>query len=160
MGKIGNAAGAAELMGKLYAESELKADNLQNSFEKKLGLSDEEYMLAVDTGAYENFVKDSAGYGLVQWTVWSRKRALLEFVKGECKSIGDLQMQLNFLWRELNDSYYAVLAVLQNADSVRQAADEVLTKYERQADQDEAVMSKRAGYGQGYYEKYGGKAVG
>ena len=63
-------------------------------------------------------------------------------------------MQLDFLWKELNDSYPAVLAVLRNADSVRQASDEVLIKYERPAYQGETVMSKRAGYGQGYYEKY------
>ena len=62
MGKIGNAFGVAGLMGNLYAESGLLANNLQNSFEKKLGLSDDNYTLAVDSGAYGNFVKDKAGY--------------------------------------------------------------------------------------------------
>lgn len=159
MGKVGNAAGAAGVMGNLYAESGLRADNLQNSFEKKLGMSDEEYTLAVDTRAYGNFVRDSAGYGLAQWTFWGRKQALLKFAEDGGKSIGDLQMQLDFLWKELNDSYPAVLVVLRNADSVRQASDEVFTKYERPEDQSEKVMSKRAGYAQGYYEKYAGAEV-
>lgn len=55
MDKIGNAFGVAGLMGNLYAESGLRANNLQNSFEKKLGLSDDNYTLAVDSGAYGNF---------------------------------------------------------------------------------------------------------
>ena len=55
--------GAAGLMGNLYAESGLIPTNLQNSYEKKLGYTDAAYTEAVDSGAYSNFVKDSAGYG-------------------------------------------------------------------------------------------------
>ena len=80
-GKISNAYGAAGMMGNLYAESALRPDNLQNTYEKKLGMTDAEYMAAVDNGSYTNFVKDSAGYGLTQWTYWSRKQALLEFAQ-------------------------------------------------------------------------------
>ena len=157
MDKIGNAFGVAGLMGNLYAESGLRANNLQNSFEKKLGLSDDNYTLAVDSGAYGNFVKDKAGYGLAQWTFWSRKQALLDFAKSQGKSIGDLQMQLDFLWKELKDSYPAVLTVLREAERVKEASDAVLLWYERPADTSDAVQEKRAGYGQGYYDKYAGK---
>ena len=66
-------AGAAGLMGNLYAESGLSPTNLQNTYEKKLGYTDVTYTAAVDSGAYTNFVRDSAGYGLAQWTYWSRK---------------------------------------------------------------------------------------
>lgn len=51
-------------MGNLYAESGLKPDNLQNTCEKKLGLSDADYTAQVDAGIYQDFVHDSAGYGL------------------------------------------------------------------------------------------------
>lgn len=71
--------GVAGLMGNLYAESGLKACNLQNTYEKKLGMSDAEYTVAVDTGVYTNFVNDSAGYGLAQWTYWSLKRDMLAY---------------------------------------------------------------------------------
>ena len=64
MGKIGNAYGAAGLMGNLYAESGLKANNLQNSFNKKLNITDEEYTRLVDCGNYPDFIADKAGYGL------------------------------------------------------------------------------------------------
>lgn len=59
-------AGAAGLMGNLYAESALNPKNLQNSYKKKLGHTDESYTAAVDNGTYENFVRDRAGYGLLR----------------------------------------------------------------------------------------------
>lgn len=160
MGKIGNANGVAGLMGNLYAESGLRANNLQNSYEKKLNISDKEYTMLVDGGNYPNFVTDKAGYGLAQWTFWSRKQDLLDFAREQRKSIGDLQMQLGFLWKELQKSYPAVLTVLRSADNVREASDEVLLWYERPADTSAAVMVKRAGYGQKYYDKYAGGSGG
>ena len=72
-------AGAAGLMGNLYAESGLEPKNLQNSYEKKLGYTDATYTAAVDNGTYQNFARDAAGYGLAQWTYWSRKEALLDY---------------------------------------------------------------------------------
>ena len=156
-GKLGNAYGAAGMMGNLYAESALRPTNLQNAYEKKLGLSDAEYTAAVDNGSYTYFVRDSAGYGLAQWTYWSRKQALLQFAQAAGKSIGDLQMQLDFLWQELQ-GYKTVLETLKTATSVRQASDSVLKGYERPADQGDAVQEKRAGYGQGYYDKYASAA--
>lgn len=63
-------AGVAGLMGNIYAESGLDPKNLQNSYEKSLGYTDETYTTAVDNGTYTNFVRDKAGYGLYQWTYW------------------------------------------------------------------------------------------
>lgn len=157
MGKIGNAYGVAGLMGNLYAESALRANNLQNSYEKKLGMTDESYTAAVDNGSYTNFAKDSAGYGLAQWTYHTRKAALLNYVKSVGASIGNLDAQLGFLWKELSESYSSsVLPVLKAAKTVKEASDTVLTKFERPADQGDTVKSKRAGYGQTYYDKYAG----
>ncbi len=150
-------AGAAGLMGNLYAESGLRPNNLQNSYEGKLGMTDAEYTERVDSGSYTNFVRDSAGYGLCQWTYWSRKEALLAYAKKAGKSIGDLEMQLGFLMQELASGYKAVLATLKTATSVRAASDAVLLQFERPADQSEAVKAKRAGYGQKYFDKYAQK---
>jgi len=140
-------------MGNLYAESALNPMNLQNSYEKKLGMTNESYTAAVDDGSYSNFVKDSAGYGLAQWTYWSRKQNLLNFAKEAGASIGDLNMQLDFLMKELG-SYSSVLKALKEAVSVREASDVVLTKYEKPADQSDAAKAKRASYGQKYYDEY------
>ena len=150
-------AGAAGLMGNLYAESGLRPNNLQNSYEGKLGMTDTEYTERVDSGSYTNFVRDSAGYGLCQWTYWSRKANLHKFAKDAGKSIGDLEMQLAFLMQELSSGYKAVLNILKTATSVRAASDAVLLQFERPADQSEAAKSRRAGFGQKYFDKYAGK---
>lgn len=153
--KIKNAYGTAGLMGNLYAESGLRSNNLQNSYEKSLGYSDEAYTAAVDNGSYTNFVQDKAGYGLAQWTYWSRKQNLYNFVKGQNKSIGDLEAQLNFLWKELSEGYKGVLTDLQYAATVKDASNSVLLKFERPADQSVSVQNKRASFGQTYFDKYG-----
>ncbi len=158
VGKGLSKAGAAGLMGNLFAESALNPKNLQGSYEKKLGHTDDSYTAAVDNGSYNNFVRDSAGYGLAQWTYWSRKQNMLEFARAAGKSIGDLGMQLDFLFKELSEGYKSVLTVLKTATTVKAASDSVLLDYERPADQSNTVKTKRAGYGQKYYDKYAGTA--
>lgn len=146
--------GTAGLMGNLYAESGLNPKNLQQTYERKLGYSDDSYTDAVDYGIYTNFVKDSAGYGIAQWTFWSRKQALFSFAKSREKSIGDLNMQLDFLMKELREGYIGVLNTLCNATSVLEASNEVLFRFERPANQDESVQAKRCAFGQRYYDLF------
>lgn len=143
----------AGLMGNLHAESGLNPQNLQNSYESRLG-SDSEYTAKVDNGSYSNFAGDSAGYGLAQWTYSTRKKNLLSYAKSAGTSIGDLGMQLNFLWKELNDSYGSVLNGLRSASSLRAASDIVLHQFENPANQSASVEATRASYGQGYYNQY------
>lgn len=112
-GKGLNSYGAAGLMGNLFAESGLNPHNLQNTYEKKLRLYRRRLHRHGGLRKYTGFVHDSAGYGLAQWTFWSRKEALLNYVKAAGASIGDLETQLGFLWKELAESYAAVLAVLK-----------------------------------------------
>ena len=149
-------AGAAGLMGNLYAESGLRPDNLQNSFEKKLGYSDADYTAAVDCGAYTGFVTDGAGYGLAQWTYPSRKAALLAYVKARGQSIGGLDAQVDYLLQELGSVFPVVLGVLRATSSVREASDCVLLRFERPADQGPAVQARRAGYAQELYNTFAG----
>lgn len=148
-------AGAAGLMGSLFAESGLNPKNLQNTYEKSLGYTDETYTAAVDSGKYTNFVYDKAGYGLAQWTYWSRKQALLAFCKAAGASVGDLDTQLKFLMKELSESFPGVLLVLRSAASVREASDVVLLQFERPASKDtQATQARRAGYGQTYFNQF------
>lgn len=148
MNKIGNAYGVAGLMGNLKAESNLNPKNLQNSFNTKFGMTDEDYTRKVDDGTYSHFVDDGAGYGLAQWTYKTRKQMLLNS-KGN-RSIGDLDLQLDFLWYELQTSYKGVLNGLKNATSSRYASDIVLTKFERPKDQSETVRKTRAVYAEDF----------
>lgn len=158
LGKIGNKCGVAGLMGNLYAESGLNPQNLENAYEKKLGYTDASYTSAVDNGYYGNFPTDSAGYGLAQWTYRTRKAALLNYAHAQCKSIGDLNMQLNFLWKELTESYPGVVSALKTASSVRAASDVVMVKFENPRDQSEAAKAGRAKFGQTFYDKFASAA--
>ena len=147
-------AGIAGLMGNLYAESGFRPNNLQNTYEKKLGYTDAEYTAAVDNGTYTNFVRDSAGYGLAQWTFWSLKRDLLQYVQEHNKSVGDLETQLDFLYKELSEDFKKIMSTLKSTSSVREASDSVLLNFERPADQSVTAQIRRASYGQQYYDKY------
>lgn len=144
-------------MGNLYAESGLRPNNLQNIYETKLGYTDETYTAAVDNGSYTKFTEDKAGYGIAQWTFWSRKAALLNFCKEKNSSIGDLHIQLNFLWNELSSSYQQLLKILQSSDSFQECSNAVLMQFERPADQGTSVQQTRAKYSENYYNKYAQK---
>jgi len=148
--------GVAGLMGNLRAESALQSTNLQNSYNTKLGLTDAQYTAKVDDGSYTNFVRDSAGYGLAQWTYWSRKQNMYNQIKAAGKSIGDLGAQLDFLHWELSTGYKSVWTTLQTAKTVLEASNAVLLQFERPADQSAAMQATRAKYGQEYYDKYAG----
>lgn len=157
-GKNLNDFAIAGIMGNLYAESALRSDNLQDTANSKLKLTDEQYTDQIDAGQ-RNFI-DGHGYGLAQWTYSTRKKALLDFAKDAEKSVCDLQMQLDFLWKELSaSSYKSVMTVLQTAASVRTASDIFMEKFENPADQSDKRKEERANFGMKYYNKYASAAV-
>lgn len=141
-------------MGNLFAESGLIPTNLQNSYESKLGMNDASYTVAVDNGSYTNFTHDSAGYGLAQWTYWSRKQGLFQLCKSRGKSIGDLNTQLDFLYQELTTSYSQLLKILKTTSSVEEASNLVVTQFERPANQSSDALKQRALYSQRYFNTY------
>ncbi len=152
----GNKYGAAGLMGNLKAESNINSQNLQGSYEKKFGTNDSAYTRGVDSGSYNNFVHDSAGYGLAQWTYHSRKQGLLDYARRTGQSIGSTRMQLQYLEQELKNSYPKTYNALRNARSVQEASDAFMLQYERPANQSSSARNKRASYGTEYLNSYSG----
>lgn len=157
MTEIKNPYGAAGAMGNIEAESGLRSYNLQNSVEKRLGMTDEEYTAAVDNGSYADFCTDRGGYGLCQWTSAGRKTGLLNFARSRGVSIGNEDMQIEWLLHELRTSYKGVLSTLKTAKSVKEASDAFMCKFERPANQSEKNKEARAARGVKYYEMYAGK---
>lgn len=153
-GKLCNAYGVAGLMGNLNAESNLIAANLEMSKRTRLGYTSKSYTEAVDSGAYKNFATDWAGYGLAQWTDSTRKKNLLAYARQKSASIGNRKMQAEYLMSELETRFTAVLSTLKNAQSVREASDAVLLRFECPADTGESVRQRRAAFGAGYYQKF------
>ena len=154
MSKINNAYGVAGLCGNIKAESNYRSNNLQNTGETRLGVTDDEYTNKVDDGSYskDSFVYDKFGFGLVQHTYWSRKANLYDYCKSKNASIADTETQLEFIINELKA--YGLLDDLQNAKSIREASDKILLQYEKPADQSESVQVKRCSYGEEIYNKY------
>ena len=150
-GKGLNGFAVAGIMGNLYAESALRSDNLQNTGNNKWNLTDAEYTAQIDAGKRD--FEDGQGYGLAQWTYPTRKAALLAFAKAANKSICVLQMELDFLWKELQ-GYSAVMSVLKSATSVREASDIFMVKFENPYDKSEDRKKERASKGQSSYDKY------
>lgn len=154
---ICNEVGVCCLMGSMRAESGMKSTNLQNTYNKKLNISDEDYTAVVDAGGYDDgFIKDKAGYGLVQWTYWSRKQMLLKYARMLNVSIGDENMQVEFTLYELALHYMSVLNVLKNAtfETIDEVSDLVMTMYEAPADQSEAKKQERRDYAREFYQQF------
>lgn len=143
----------AGLMGNLYAESMLKSNNLENSKARKLGMSDETYTRSVDDGTYDDFAHDGAGYGIAQWTHWSRKEKLLKHANEAGKSIGDINTQLDYLWQEITTMFPKTIKGLREAQTIKAASNIVLTDFERPANQGESVKAKRLQYSEDIYER-------
>ena len=148
---LNNVYGVAGVMGNLYAESGIQPVNLQNSYERSLGMSDQEYTEAVDSGRYTDFATDNAGYGIAQWTYHSRKQNMLAAATIMGKSIGDLDFQIYFLCREL-ENYSVVLAELCSAKSIYNASTAFLTKYEKPANLTDENKQRRADLSQQFYD--------
>lgn len=158
--KIGNEYGVAGLMGNLQAESGLHPDRVQGDI--PYSSYSIEYTEQVDNGTISeyDFVHNGpngGGYGLAQWTFWSRKQALYDMYKsGSYSSIGSVQLACDYLWYELQHSYPTVLNVLKTATSVRQASDVVLHDFENPADQSTSVEELREGLGLAIYNELTG----
>ena len=157
-------AGASGLMGNLKAESGLmpgRAEMLCLTRLSQAGkkYNDATYTAAVDSGkiSKEEFLNPlpgkQYGYGLAQWTSPCRKEGLYDKAKEEGKSIGNLEMQLEYLMEELSTSYKSVMKILKTTDSIKEASDIVLTRFECPADSGEKVKDTREKYSQEIYNR-------
>lgn len=136
-----SAYGSAAIVANIYAESNMDSENLENIYNSRWKITNKEYVQKVDTTAY-NF-NDGAGFGLCQWTYRSRKVALQEYAKFVGKSIGDAQMQMEFIMLELKNDYKSLLTKLQNSKDVEMLTKAVMVDYERPADVSEKAIAKR-----------------
>ena len=83
--------GVAGLMGNLYAESGLKPTNLQNTYERKLGMTDAQYTAAVDNGKYTTFIRDSAGVWLGTMDVLEQETGIVQL----CQNSKEINRRLD-----------------------------------------------------------------
>ena len=162
MQRIGNVYGVCGLMGNLEQESNLTPFRKQGDMNYNDGYPESvAYTEKVDNGTYteSEFVNDSIGYGLAQWTFYTRKQGLYNMKKERGCSIGDFDLSVDYLMHELETGYIDVLNVLKNAKSLREASDKVLHDYESPKDQSEAVELERLALSKAIYDKYANSEV-
>ena len=143
-------AGAAGMTANICIESAYNSQNLQNSYEKKLGYTNQSYTAAVDSGKYKKFSSDRAGYGYCQWTSAGRKAGLLAYAKSKNVSIGDAVMQLEYSLREMSAS---LKNTLQTITDPYEASRLVMVKFERPANQSKANQMARGNKGKEVYAR-------
>lgn len=159
-------AGACGLIGNLEAESDGFYSNrveylcLKRLEENGKVYTDDSYTAAVDSNKISRaeFLNPLAGkqygYGLAQWTSPGRKSGLYDLAKQRDVSIADEDMQIDYLLKELQESYTGVLNILRTTESIREASDVVLKKFEMPDNTSESVCAGRAARGQKFYDNY------
>lgn len=159
LARIGNEIGTAALLGNLYAESYIVPWEVQGDIPPSQYSRD--YTARVDSGAVSEY--DFAhngprgnGYGLAQWTYYTRKQGLYDLYKTGYDSIGSTKLGIDYLFVELDGGYTGVLDALKNATDIRTASDIVLHDYESPSDQSEQVEILRASYAQDIYNNKAG----
>lgn len=144
-------------------ESNLRSNNAQNSYMNKWGITDEEYVARVDEGTWvspegNDFAHDHCGMGEAQWTSQGRKLGLWDYARKTARSIGDMQMQLEYAEIELNSSSFKKTREgLEGCQSAGEAAVIIMTTYEKPASMDDPAKQKiRADEAEEFYQKYYG----
>ena len=159
-------AGAAGVLGNFDAESALISNNLEDQYQGKLGMSDKTYTEKVDSREYQNFMHDCAGYGLAQWTWWTRKKGLLDLARRLHMSVGDPKLQMKFFSYEMEESFKSLLNTLRTTSSVAQATESFMRSYEGPAvlsSKDPKVVQEaieqRVRFSEKYYKDFAGTQI-
>lgn len=139
---------ACAMGGNMMCESNMTANIAQRG---KTTLTDAEYTAAANGGAID-FAHDAVGYGLCQWTYYTRKQALLDYARSCGVSVGDEQMQVNFCLKELKTEARELWEYLTTAQDLYGAAARICKEYERPAVNN---IADRANAGNALYMQYG-----
>ena len=145
--------GTAGLMGNLQAESNIQSVIYENIYKPKLGFTDQQYVDKVNDGTYTNFVNDKAGFGLAQWTFYTRKQALYDRCQGD---IGNLNCQLEYLMYEFETDFKSILSVLKSSNDLSACTLKVMIEFENPEDQSQARKDYRIQLARNIYNDFKG----
>ena len=152
--EFGNPYSAAAILGNIAAESSFLPYLVEGDTSSGYAFS-KEHTAAADNGTLsrEAFAEApgeeyGGGYGICQWT-GERKAALYDFAKASGRSVGDLDMQCDFILHEMIHSYPDLYDYLKSADSCYSAVFRFCNVYEQAA-----IYGARNTYALEYLEKY------
>jgi hypothetical protein len=127
-------AGALAMLGNWDCESNCLPYRLEGDFSSGLVLS-KQYTADVDDGRIDKKqFQDGRGYGLAQWTFYSRKAGLWDFCKNykHC-SIADEAAQVEYAIKEMPSESPGLLEKLKTSSDLYQCVEDVCRKFERPA---------------------------
>ena len=121
--------GACAMMGNMYCESLLKSDNVED----RCYMSDTQYTDAVNSGVIDRnqFEHDAYGYGLCQWTYYTRKDELWKRTVGKGISVADEKAQCELCVYELKTDYPDLYFFLHGDCDLYTATSRICKEYER-----------------------------
>lgn len=169
----------AAIMGNLQYESGLRSNNAENLYvgnntsgtedkdiaytnmmnNNRAGFCDKDVAWngATNGSSLSGKERDGyVGYGLAQWTWWSRKAVLWDMAHEAGVSIDDVGIQLKVLDYELCNGYKACRDAMQATSDLTVATTAFLKQYEKPADQSDTVVAKRTAAALSYYNTYSG----
>lgn len=107
--------------------------------------------------ATENYtIEANRGFGLAQWTSSGRQQKLVNYVNSDPakRSIIDLSLQLDFLWKELSEDYNGTLTNLKTKSNTSDSTVAFHDGYEKSAD---VTLDTRKTFAENIYNEYKNK---
>ena len=150
-------AGACGCAANVGPESAYRANNVEDTYNNRMGVSDAEYVRQVDAGVRDFLAPGQGGFGLCQWTSIDRRRALYDYLKGHGKSIADVDGQIQFMCREMRASYPYVWNILTTTADPFEAGYVMCKRYEIPANT-EAQSQYRGNQAKQIYQRCSGTA--
>ena len=142
-------------MGNLMAESGCESCRLQGDFLSDSAPS-KDYARKVNSNLLPNWYADSKGWGLAQWTYWTRKQNLKKACDSYGTGIEDETAQLRFMLAEMQNEYASMWRQLLIATDIRTATYLVCHFYEAPAYEN---VDARAEFGKIIFDEFHGKDV-
>ena len=128
--------GSLALMGNWQCESGLESCRVQGDFQSDR-LKSKDYASRIDNGRVsdEEWCRDGKGWGLAQWTFYTRKAALLQFCRRRGVPVANEAAQVDFAISELQTQYKAVWEDLTTCgeEDLYKVVELVCVKYEAPA---------------------------
>ena len=152
----------AAIMGNMMAESGLIPYRVQgdfgNGYERSIAYTQQVDDGVVSRDAFIYSGPGGGGYGLCQWTYFSRKLGLYDLAKKCGVSIGDEQLGIDWLVEELHQpEYHKTRVVLESQNhSIYDMVATMLRNYEKPADQSDSAAAQRTAFANRIYEAYKG----
>lgn len=127
-------AGALAMMGNWQCESGLEPNRLQGDFSPYRTVS-KDYVRRIENFTLQRdaFAHDAKGFGLAQWTYYSRKQALWDAWHKSGLSIASPELQVKFALYELQTDYSGLYGYLKVTNDLYEATARICREYERPA---------------------------